>query len=424
MKKINKIFVPFVVVLTDFIFVILTFFLSFLFRYGKDIPEINFKPFKQSVFALAFIYILAFALVGLFQRRFRSHWEVFRKALIGLCLGTLFSFVFFYIFRVKLSKFPSGVFLIVVPTGTILIFLINVIIFRVSGLLKTHLIVIGENKTDNIVINRSRLETYQIDNIQDILLYKDIDEVVICDHIQDDSQLNLLIFLLNKLRINVSFSPGLYAELLSSNIEKENSLRFLATSLGRKSDHEEFFIRLLDIFGTLFLLFLTFFPMLVFGLLIKLTSKGPVFYKQQRAGKDGKIFNLYKFRTMVVNAEENTGPVLTSQKDRRVTPLGHFLRKTRIDELPQIFNVLRGQMSLVGPRPERLYFLKLHKALRGIRLAVKPGITGLAQVQNAYDLKPKHKIKYDYLYIQKRSLLLNCYILLKTVGVVLTMKGW
>ena len=156
---------------------------------------------------------------------------------------------------------------------------------------------------------------------------------------------------------------------------------------------------------------------------IKTTSHGPVFYLQKRAGKDGKLFTLVKFRTMVDGAETHTGPVLASKEDLRVTKIGKFLRQTRLDELPQIFNVIKGQMSMVGPRPERPHFVKLHKALRGIRLAVKPGLTGFAQIRSLYDLHPKHKLKYDYLYIQRRSVLLNLYIMMKTIPVVLSKKG-
>jgi lipopolysaccharide/colanic/teichoic acid biosynthesis glycosyltransferase len=133
---------------------------------------------------------------------------------------------------------------------------------------------------------------------------------------------------------------------------------------------------------------------------------------------------LYKFRTMVHNAEKHTGPVWAARDDDRVTPIGKILRRTRLDELPQLFNVLKGDMSLVGPRPERPYFVKQHKVLQGVRLVVKPGITGLAQVRGQYDLKPEHKLKYDYLYIQKRSLFLNIYILLQTIPVILLKRGW
>jgi len=127
---------------------------------------------------------------------------------------------------------------------------------------------------------------------------------------------------------------------------------------------------------------------------------------------------------MIKDAEKKVGPILAKQDDSRVTKVGKVLRTTRFDELPQLFNVLLGQMSLVGPRPERPHFVKLHKPLQELRLAVKPGLTGLAQIRNFYDLKPKHKIRYDYLYIQQRSLLLNLYILAKTIPVLFSKKGW
>jgi lipopolysaccharide/colanic/teichoic acid biosynthesis glycosyltransferase len=158
--------------------------------------------------------------------------------------------------------------------------------------------------------------------------------------------------------------------------------------------------------------------------LVKLSSPGPIFYSQKRVGKDGKIFTLYKFRTMVQDAEDLAGFEPAGREDERVTKVGRWLRRSRLDELPQVVNVLKGQMSLVGPRPENLYRVRLHKALRQLRLSIRPGITGLAQVRSFYDLHPRHKIKYDYLYIQRRSLLLNLYILARTIPVLVTKKGW
>jgi lipopolysaccharide/colanic/teichoic acid biosynthesis glycosyltransferase len=160
------------------------------------------------------------------------------------------------------------------------------------------------------------------------------------------------------------------------------------------------------------------------ALLVKVSSAGPVLYRQERVGKDGRVFTLYKFRTMVKGAEEKVGPVLASRTDPRATKVGRILRATRLDELPQLLNVLRGDMSLVGPRPERPHFVRKHKALHELRLAVKPGLTGLAQIRSLYDLKPRHKIKYDYLYIQKRSLPFNLYILARTIPVILSRRGW
>jgi len=186
----------------------------------------------------------------------------------------------------------------------------------------------------------------------------------------------------------------------------------------------ESLIRLLDVAGALCILIFALPAMVVTTALIKLTSRGPVLYRQERVGRRGRIFGLYKFRTMIEDAERHVGPVLASKDDERVTRVGRILRRTRLDELPQLYNILCGHMSLVGPRPERPFFVQRHKALQGIRLTVKPGLTGLAQVRSFYDLKPAHKVKYDYLYIQKRSLLLNIYILLQTIPVVFTKQGW
>ena len=232
-----------------------------------------------------------------------------------------------------------------------------------------------------------------------------------------------MLFLLLKSKVTVAFSPSLYAEILSGNIIESNSIDFLATFIGRKSAWEEFLIRLLDVAAAFAILIFTTPIMLITALLIKTTSPGPVFYVQERVGKDGRVFKLVKFRTMVNNAEKKTGPVWANSEDDRVTSVGKFLRQTRIDELPQVLNVLKGHMSMVGPRPERPHFAKLHKALRGIRMAVKPGLTGLAQIRSSYDLKPQHKIKYDYLYIQRRSLLLNLYLMMKTIPVMILRKG-
>ena len=186
----------------------------------------------------------------------------------------------------------------------------------------------------------------------------------------------------------------------------------------------EFLIRLLDVIGSLIILVLALPVMVVAGILIKGTSAGPVFYKQERVGQGGRLFTLYKFRTMIDNAEKHMGPVWAAPDDDRVTPVGRILRRMHLDELPQLLNTLWGDMSLVGPRPERPFFVERHQALQGIRLAVKPGLTGLAQVRSYYNLKPAHKVRYDYLYIQNRSLFLNISILLQTIPVLFAKKGW
>jgi lipopolysaccharide/colanic/teichoic acid biosynthesis glycosyltransferase len=196
------------------------------------------------------------------------------------------------------------------------------------------------------------------------------------------------------------------------------------TATARTSRLSELLIRLLDIVGSLVILTCALPIMLVAAVLIKATSKGPAFYRQERVGLGGGMFVLCKFRTMIDDAEKHVGPVWAARDDDRITPIGRVLRRMRLDELPQLFNILEGDMSLVGPRPERPFFVERHKALQGVRLAVKPGLTGLAQVRSFYDLKPAHKVKYDYLYIQNRSFLLNLYILLQTIPVLFGKKGW
>ena len=168
---------------------------------------------------------------------------------------------------------------------------------------------------------------------------------------------------------------------------------------------------------------------LLTAILIKSTSKGPILFTQTRVGKDAKLFEIYKFRTMRVDAEMETGPVWAEHNDPRLIPIGRFLRKAHIDETPQFINILKGEMSLIGPRPERPVFVqKFTEEIADYkkRLAVKPGLTGLAQVWHKYDETiedVRKKIKYDLLYIKKLCLWTDMRILLRTVRVVLTGEG-
>ncbi len=400
------------------------FLLSFPVRYGLNIPEINFLPYKDNFPFLTFIYMLALVFTRVFKNRFCSYWHLFKRIFNGLLLGALFGIALVYVFRIKWSDFPSSIFVISFPIGLLCIFTFNSLVLRFTGGIKKKVVVIGKQKSAGVINNSPLVEEKHIDTIEELLQCENADEIVICEQIHDDKQLNLLVYLLLRLKVNVVFDPSIYAKLLSKSMMEENSLQFLRTFIGRKSDSEEFLIRTSDVLGSALMLILLSPLMLLVVLLTRLTSSGPVLYKQSRVSKDGKTFTLYKFKTMINDAEKQTGPVLAGENDPRVTRIGRFLRRTRIDEIPQLLNVIRGDMSLVGPRPERLHFVKRHKALREIRLAVKPGLTGLAQIRNSYDLHPNHKVKYDYLYIQRRSFLLNMYILAKTIPVVLLKKGW
>ena len=147
-----------------------------------------------------------------------------------------------------------------------------------------------------------------------------------------------------------------------------------------------------------------------------------MFYKQERLTKDGKHFMIYKFRTMIVNAEKMTGAVLASEKDPRILPIGRILRATRLDELPQILNILKGDMSLVGPRPERPELAEeIQKTIPefAYRLKVKAGLTGFAQVYGKYNTTSYDKLKLDLMYIRKYSLLLDLKLILMTPKIML-----
>ncbi len=185
----------------------------------------------------------------------------------------------------------------------------------------------------------------------------------------------------------------------------------------------KFVIPVMD-YGTSLIGFLIVSPVLIVtGFVIKITSSGPVFYTQVRVGKHGHSFNIIKFRTMHSDAESQTGPVWTKKHDSRVTAIGRFLRSTHIDELPQLINVLKGDMGIIGPRPERPHFVDmLNDEVHGYsrRLAMKPGITGLAQCYREPDgdiRDVKRKLRYDLLYIEKRCLLLDLEIFWRTLSI-------
>lgn len=188
--------------------------------------------------------------------------------------------------------------------------------------------------------------------------------------------------------------------------------------------------RVIDFSGALIMLIFLFPLFVIVAIAIRVESRGPIFYSQQRCGKNSKIFSVFKFRSMVQDAEKLSGPVWAQKNDPRITKVGRFMRKTRIDELPQLMNILRGDMSFIGPRPERPFFVESFRKQIPMymnRLKVKPGVTGLAQVTVGYDETledVKEKIARDNEYIdQADSWKMNVYILWKTFFVVLMGEG-
>ena len=183
--------------------------------------------------------------------------------------------------------------------------------------------------------------------------------------------------------------------------------------------------RVFDIVASFCAILICFIPMILIAIAIVLDSEGGAVYSQERLGKNGKPFMLYKFRTMRIDAEKN-GAQWATANDDRCTKVGTFLRKTRLDELMQLINIFKGDMSIVGPRPERkIFYDEFATYIDGFdrRLLIKPGLTGLAQISGGYDLKPEEKIIPDVQYIETRNIFHDIKIIFKTVAIVYNHNG-
>jgi len=266
------------------------------------------------------------------------------------------------------------------------------------------------------------------EHIPQIIRSKKIKEVIIALDEAPGEEIIDLISLFNKYRISIKLVPDFY-NLLSgfrtSQIYGVSLIRFFESNM---KTWEWLLKRLIDVIISLAVL-LIFLPLwIVIAIIIVLDSPGPVFYKQKRVGKNKKEFNIIKFRSMVKNAEELTGPKWAEKDDPRVTRVGRILRRLGLDEVPQFFNVLKGDMSIVGPRPERPYFVnELEKKIKfySRRLIVKPGITGWAQIKHKYDETiedVKEKLRYDLYYIENMSILLDLKIIIQTILMALRRK--
>jgi exopolysaccharide biosynthesis polyprenyl glycosylphosphotransferase len=205
---------------------------------------------------------------------------------------------------------------------------------------------------------------------------------------------------------------------LAKNVLQDNVLRRTHQSLN-------FFKRIGDILGSIIAIILTFPIIVVFCLFIVIDSPGSPIFIQERLGLHGKSFKIIKLRSMRVNAEEQ-GVQWAEKNDHRITRVGFFIRKTRFDELPQLINILKGEMSFVGPRPERpCFYNEFEKDIPHFRfrLQVKPGLTGWAQIRGGYDLLPEQKLNLDLEYIKKLSIWFDLFIIIKTIKVVFTGEG-
>lgn len=357
--------------------------------------------------------------------------------LITIALSSLFVFKFIHISRLVVVIFyfvNTG--LIIAKRGFLRRSLSNM---RAKGLNLKHILIVGSGKTafeylnviqtnknygyqySGYVSNSSNFQEKKYGDYSDLLdiLYKyKFDEVVCALDLEDAAYLEKIVSDCEKSGTKISIIPFCYKYIPSQpyidqigNLPLINIRRIPLDNLGNA-----FMKRILDICGSLFLIAVTSPLMLITALIIKCTSKGPVIFKQERVGLNKEIFTMYKFRSMKVNSEETTG--WSTNNDPRKTRFGSFIRKFSIDELPQFFNVLKGDMSLVGPRPELPHFVDEFKdeiPLYMVKHQVKPGITGLAQINGFRgDTSIKKRIEFDIHYIENWNILMDIEILFKT----------
>jgi len=276
--------------------------------------------------------------------------------------------------------------------------------------------------------NRPLLDS--IEHIDKVIQQENAKEVIFSMEGRSRKKVMSVIDQCHGLSVNFKIVPDLYDIVMGqARTNQIYGLPLINVTPKLMPDWERNVKRLMDILiSGAILLFLA--PLwLAIALAIKLDSKGPVVYKQERVGKDEETFFIYKFRSMIHNAESEGGPQWAQPKDPRVTRVGRIIRKLRLDEVPQFFNVLKGEMSLIGPRPERPFFVKKFKQqipFYARRLKIKPGITGWAQIKGQYDTSienVKTKLQYDLFYLENMSFRMDLKIFLNTIYVMLLGKG-
>lgn len=269
-----------------------------------------------------------------------------------------------------------------------------------------------------------------VSDLRNIVEEQKVDEVIAAFETSDRERLSEVLDEASLPEVKVKILPDFYQ--IISGMNKTNQifgLPFIDVMPDPMPEWEKVAKRVFDIISSLFILIAGLPVWLFIGFLVRITTEGPAIFRQKRVGLYGKEFMMMKFRTMYNDAEKRTGPVWAQDNDPRITAVGWWLRKLRLDEIPQLVNVLKGEMSMVGPRPERQFFVEQFKKqipAYSRRLRVKPGITGWAQVKWKYDSSledVKEKTKYDLFYLENMSLRMDFKILLNTLLTVVTAKG-
>lgn len=424
----------------------LSLWLTLLIRYqtgfNANIWQRHFWPFTI-VYAL---WLLVFFIAGFYELTIaRNDLKFFSTLFTGLLINFALATGFFYFIpsfgiTPKTNLFLNLAILALLFSGWRQLY--NYLLKYYS--VKNSVLIIGKNKEtgqiSEIIKENPQLGYRVIKQIKpkDIKTPFDLLELAtrrqiktIVTAIDPHQNLNLVRSLYQCLPLKIHFTdlPSFYEKILGKvPISSIGEVWFLENLTESQKNFYETVKRVMDMVGALIfgLISLLFYPFI--ALAIKTDSAGPVFFTQRRIGHDGEIFKVIKFRSMVKEAEKD-GAKWAVHHDRRITRVGNFLRKTRLDELPQLWNILSGQMSFIGPRPERIEFVQqLEKEIPyyQIRHIVKPGLTGWAQVNFRYGASVQdsiEKLQYELYYIKHRSFILDLGILLKTIKIVLAGRG-
>lgn len=408
-----------------------SFILSFFIRYNGERPNFNYSAYQSSI-----IYIM---LMFFFINIFSGIYILYNKRFIDVISTTLISqfimsvLVMAMTFFGRWFAFPRTIVVISFIISSIVLIIWRIIVLELyikhSGTSKVMILGDIENVKDavkNFKTSGSRQYNVEIvafnrflENIKSNI--NRVDVFYIIDSHSIDEEREIISYLtLNKKRIFLSanFDNILRTNNRVMNIDDELLMAVSKFEISPELDNIK---RMMDVIISIILILFTSPIMFISALLIKVTSAGPIFYKQTRITKDKKEFNILKFRSMRIDAEKSSGPVLAQADDPRITKIGKYLRSLRIDELPQLFNVLKGDMSLVGPRPERPYFVEQFEQANPyyyLRHTVRAGITGYAQVYGKYSTDFNSKLKFDLIYIKKYSLIMDIQILFQTIKIL------
>jgi len=462
-KKSEKI----IVLLTDFIAINLAWVVLFYIRVESGWFQLVVMPeFYIPMFVIYFYWLVIFTIVGMYRTwfassRFDELSTLFKATFVGVFILFVVIFVDDYLHKVE----SSSRIIIFIYWGLLLFFVGSIrLIIRgfqrrllIKGIGRRCAVIVGYNpkskevydqvsehialgidikafaavKTENVGKFYKGAEVLgTVEDIVDIVDRTDSKEVIIALEKEDHELLIKVISKLEYKSIGLKIVPDLY-EILSGQARTSQiyGMPLIDIMPELMPEWEKRLKRLMDIFVSVVILVVSFPVIFITMIAVKLDSKGPIFFKQYRSGMNSKKFRMIKFRSMFENAEQYTGPVWSSKDDPRVTRVGKLIRKLRIDEIPQMWNVLKGEMSIVGPRPERPFFVeKLSEEIPYYkrRLKVRPGITGWAQVKHKYDESVddvKIKLRYDLFYIENMSLRMDMKIIIRTIFVVLFGQG-